>query len=363
MPWIVGGGAVCVALAGFALRRARSGPERAGIALLVAVSGAIAIAAHDPWRIPFGGIVAATGVGQVVAAIGFARGRGWRERAPWIGLALVAAIALQRVPHPVCVDAATPPAAPALWLDPANWHPRAAHQSLEFRDRAVASLAPADAHWLVLGGAVVFGDGVEAHQAFPAVAEDLLRAEGDRSRVFNAGMQGWNIQNIDRFLADLGDDLPLTGIALVSILNNATIPIAAPDAVGCGATMLRAWLCNAVRNQALFTWPKVFLPKPRNTERYRTALRALLEREKARGRRIVLLDEIGEIDAGWRIWDTETYREIARGVAAELGVPFHPVSDAVASLPPDERWLDGIHPTPAMHALLGKRLAEILREP
>lgn len=362
---LLGGIAVCLLLAGLTLLRARNRWERVSVALLVPVLGFAAIAAHDPWLLPFVAIVAAAALACVVAGIGALRGRSrpWSVRGAPITLAALAATVLSLVPHPVWTDAATPPAAPALWLDPASWQPRAAHQSLEFRDRPVASLAPDAPNWLVLGGSVVFGDGVEAHQAFPAVAQDLLRARGDRTMLFNAGVQGWNIGNIDRFMADAGGDLPLTGVVLVSILNNATIPIVAPSAPRCDTSLFRAWLCNATRSQAFFLWPKVFLPKPRSPERYRDMLSALLAREQARGRKIVLLDEIGEIDTGLRIWNTETYREIARAVAAERGVPFYPVSDAVASLPPAERYLDGIHPTPAMHALLGKRLAEILREP
>jgi hypothetical protein len=351
------------ALAVFAFRRERRRFERLALASFLACFAAIVLAAHDPWRLPFTVVVAAALAANAAAAIAVLRVRDWRRRGIWVGLALCTAIALWRIPHPVRVAEATAPAVPALWLDPASWHPRAPHQSLELRDRPVASLAPGAPNWLVLGGSVAFGDGVAAYQAFPAVAQDILRASRDPIQLFNAGVQGWNIRNIDQLMADLGDALPLTGVVLVSILNNATIPIASPAAVGCDAAFLHAWSCNVWRSQAFFIWPKVLLPKPKGPERFGDALRTLLAREKQRGRKIVLMDEIGEIDAGLRIWDTETYREIARSVAAELGVPFYPVSDAVASLPPTERWLDGIHPTPAMHALLGKRLAEILREP
>jgi len=346
-----------------ALRSARGRSQRLAIALLALVFGAAVIAAQDPWRLPPSAIVGGAAVALGWAGVAAARGRGWRDRTQGIGLALLVAIALARVPHPVWTATPAPSLAPPLWLDPASWQPLAPHQSLAFRDRPVASLAREAPNWLVLGGSVVFGDGVEAHQAFPAVAQDLLRGTGSRIEVFNAGVQGWNVHNVDRFLADVGDALPVTGIAIASILNNATLPIAAPDVADCGASLLHAAFCNVSRNQLLFTWPKVFLPKPHNPERYRDALRRILVREIGRGRKVVLLDEIGEIDAGLKLWDTESYREIARSVGAELGVPFHSVSDAVASLPPAERWLDGIHPTPAMHALLGKRLAEILREP
>jgi lysophospholipase L1-like esterase len=290
------------------------------------------------------------------------RRRPWRERAPRIALALLVALALARVPHPVSNAAPAEPAVPPLWLDTASWHPIGPHQSLELRGRPLASLDPNAESWLVVGGSVTYGTGVEPHQSFPAVAQDLLRAHGDRKVLLNGGVQGWNLHNIDRWLADLGDALPLRGIVVASILNNATLPIAAPAGAGCERSLLRAQLCNASRNQLLFTWPKAFLPKPHNPERYRAALRRLVARERALGRRVVLLDEATEFE-GWLLvlWNAETYRAIAREVGAELGVPFHAVDAALAPLPMEQRFLDGIHPTAAAHALLGRRLAEILR--
>jgi hypothetical protein len=354
-----------VALAALALWTSHRRRDVLAALTLAGAFGCGLLGVFDPWRVPSlllipGGVLAGAAVASWAL---LERRRTWRQRLPRIALGLFVVAALIQVPHPIRGEHTMPPVVPPLWIDSANWQPQAAHESLAFRERPLASAASGDEVWLVLGGSVAFGDGVDAHQAFPAVAQDLLRADGDRLVLLNGGVPGWNIQNIDRFLADFGDSLPLTGIVLVSILNNATLPIAAPEPRGCERSLLRAFLCNASRNQLLFTWPKVVLPKPHNPERYRRTLRGLLERELTLGRRVVLLDEASEIDEGLiQLWDAEAYRTTARELAQEFGVPFHPVAGAASQLAPGDRFLDGIHPTPALHAVLGRQLREILRE-
>lgn len=359
-PWL----AAFLPLAILAASRSRRAADVIAIAVCAACFGVAAISTLDPWRLPSLAILPGTIAASMLVAAGALaqRRRPWRDRVPRIALALLVACAIARVPHPVQTAAPAKPVVPALWRDTANWHPRAAHQSLDFRGRPLSELRAGADTWIVLGGSVVFGDGVQAAQAFPAIAQDRLRGEGDPV-VLNAGAQGWNIQNLDRLLADLIDGLPVTGIVVASILNNATLPIAGPEPDDCHRSLLRAYLCNVSRSQLMLSWPKAFLPKPRNPARYRATLRALLERERGLGRKVVLLDEVTEFDAGrgvW-IWNTESYRAVARELASTFGVPFYPVADAIAEIPPAERFLDGIHPTPAAHLLLGRRLAEIVR--
>lgn len=352
-----------VALAGLALWSSRRPRDVVVVGVWAAGFAGAMIAASDPWRLPGVVLLPSSAIaGAVLVALTLLeRRRSWAHRLPHLALGMVVVAALLRVPHPVSVRAPAEAVAPPLWLDSANWHGAAAHQSLAFRDRPLAGVVPGEEAWLVLGGSVVYGAGVEASQTFTAVAEALLRADGRRIVLLNAGAHGWNVQHIDRLLQDLGDALPVTGIVLSSILNNATLPIAGPRSTDCERSLVRAYLCNASRAQQLFTWPKVFLPKPHNRERYRLALRSLLERELRLGRRIVLLDEVGEIDEG-ALWAPEDYREIAREISAQLGVAFHPVTDAYEALAPADRFIDGIHPTPAAHALLGRKLYAILRD-
>ena len=359
LAWLAG----FAALAAFAMRTSRRRVEVFAVAVCAASLACAAIAVTNPWRLPTLALLPGGAIASLLAAAAAQRGRRrpWVERAPWIALGLLTASAIGQVRYPVWSSAPVDPLVPSLWRDSADWHPRAAHQSLEFRGRPVAGVAPDAEQWLVLGGSVVFGEGVDASQTFTAIAQDLLRKDGD-ANVLNAGAQGWNIGNIDRLLADGLDSLPVTGIVIVSILNNATLPIAAAEPAGCDASLPIAYLCNVSRNQLVLAWPKVFLPKPGNLARYRSTLRALLARELALGRKVVLLDEIGEIDDRRWLWSTEAYRTVAREVAAEAGVPFHGVRDAIAPLAENERFLDGIHPTPAMHLLLGRRLYEVLRE-
>lgn len=363
-PWIAAL-ALFAALAALALRISR-GPLDVVAVVLLALGLACGVsAALDPWRLPSVGLLAAGAIGSALVAgrALLVRRLRWQERLPCTVLGLLVAGALVAVPHPVATPAAVEPAVPPLWIDTASWHPRAPHQSLDFRGQPLADVVAGQETWLVLGGSVVFGEGVEASETFTAVAQDLFRAEGDPIVLLNSGMQGWNIQNIDRFLTDLGDALPVTGIVLVSILNNATLPIAGERSRFCDRSLVLAHLCNVLRSQLLLTWPKAILPKPHNLERYRSTLRRLLERELVLGRRVVLLDEAAEFDRTPILWKAEPYRAAAAEIGAELGVAFHRVNDVVEALPAGDRFLDGIHPTPALHARLGYRLHEILRAP
>lgn len=335
---------------------------------VVVVHGAVLAcaltAAADPWWLPSVALLPLAWIVAVflTAAALIEPRRTWIQRIPTLALGSLVLFAVATVPHPVRTHAPADPVVPPLWLDTANWHPRAAHQSLEFRGRRLADVEDGAPVWLVLGGSVAFGEGVEASQTFTAVAQDRLREAGDPTILLNGGAQGWNIQNIDRFLSDFGDALPLSGIVLVSILNNATLPVVAPLDASCQRSLLRATLCNFWRSQLLVPWLKVVLPKPHNADRYRQTLRRLLARELGLGRRVVLLDEASDIE-GRRLslWDIDAYRSIAREVGGDFDLPLHSVSDAIAPLSPGERFLDGIHPTPEMHARIGRRLEEILR--
>jgi hypothetical protein len=333
-------------------------------ALPASLPGARPWLALDPWRGPRPALLEAGALVGLLIAVhaALSRRRSRRARGLLGALGLLAAATLLCVPHPVATEAALEPAVPPLWLDTASWHPRAPHQSLEFRGTPLAGLEAHRETWLVVGGSVAFGEGVDADETFSAVAQRLLGAEGSPAVVLNGGLQGWNIQNIDRFLLDLGDSLPLSGIVLVSILNNVTLPVVGPRSAACDASLVLAHLCNASRSQLLFTWPKLFVPKPHNFERYQETLRRLLAREQSLGRRVVMLDEASTFDRrALSPWNADRYRRAAAEIAAERGVGFHRVDDLVAALPPGDRFLDEIHPTRALHAEIGARLHAILR--
>jgi hypothetical protein len=360
-------GALLVAAAAAAVGLARGARARS-VAVAAAAAGAPAVLAHLHPFAPLGPTGAAVSglVGAVVLAGALAARRAHgRARLAFAALGLVTALAAVTAPHPVATPSPAPPAVPPLFTDAAFWHPRGPHQSLAFRGRPVAGVEASREVWLVLGGSVAFGEGVEADETFTAVAEARLRASGRDLDLDNAGAQGWNLAAIDRWLRDMGDALPVDGLVLVSILNNATLPIPGPRAAGCDASLLRAFACNRWRSLFFLTWPKVFAPEPHNPERHAARLRGLLERETALGRRIVLMDEpsAAQIHGGrFRWFGAEAYRAATRAIGADFGLALHPVADVLAALPADEAFFDGLHPTPAAHRLWGERLAEVLAD-
>ncbi|NNL66144.1 MAG: SGNH/GDSL hydrolase family protein [Myxococcales bacterium] len=291
-----------------------------------------------------------------------ARGRTRSSRWTLGLLAWVTVAAALWVPHPVESRAPAEPASSSLFQDAAYWHPQAAHQSLAFRGRPAASVDPRRETWLVVGGSVTYGAGVAPEETYTAVAERLLRASGRPVDLLNAGAEGWNLQAIDRWLQDMGDRLAPRGIVLVSILNNATLPIPGLRPAACDASLLAAFACNRWRSAFFLRWPKVLLPKFRNAERHEVLLRELLARETDLGREVILMDEPSEAQihgGAFRWFGADGYRDATRRVAAEFDLVLHPVHDALAALPRGEAFLDGIHPTPAAHRVWGRRLFEI----
>jgi len=293
-------------------------------------------------------------------------GRSARGRPGLALLAVVVAGTLLAAPHPVRVAAPAAPAVPELWRDTAHWHPRALHQTLAFRERPMAGLPPAAERWLVLGGSVAYGEGVAPDRTFSAVAEARLRGEGRAVQVLNAGAQGWNAANADALLAGVGDALGIDGIVLVSVLNNATLPVVGPFPAACEGGALAAWACNQLRSIHFLQWPKALLPKPGNAERHAARLGRILARERARGRRVLLVDEptaaeqVGRTD--WFL-PFGVARDTVRRVAATYGLELHPVAPALAPLPSEVAFLDGIHPSPAGHQRIGAAVHALLRSP
>jgi len=361
--------AAAVAGAAFVVR----GALARGTALVLVGAASLALAAHVR---PFGllGPDAAAGAGLLGACIGLGalfarrasvatRGASVAPRGALATLGALVALVAATAPHPVAAPEPAAQVVAPLFTDAAFWHARGPHQSLEFRDRPLASLDPRRESWLVLGGSVAFGEGVETDETFTAVAEARLHEDGRAIDLYDAGAHGWNLAAIDRWLRDLGDAFPVRGLVLVSILNNATLPIPGPRPAGCDASLVRAWACNQWRSLFFFTWPKVFWPKPHNPERHAALLRGLLERETALGRGIVLMDEPSEaqIHGGlFRRFGADDYRAATRAIGGDFGLALHPVADALATLPEGEAFIDGIHPTAAAHRLWGERLAEIL---
>jgi lysophospholipase L1-like esterase len=302
--------------------------------------------------------------------------RRWRDDGAVLGLLAAAGLWAVLVPHPLVPadgvlmrdDAAAPP----LWTDAAYWHFHAPQQELAFRDRPASTVfddaaAAASETWLVLGGSVTFGWETAATTTFTALAEQQLAGEGYRVRLLNAGVGGWNLGQLDRFLRDVGDRMPLHGVVLISVLNNAAFRIVGPPTAPPCGTLLCAYAYNLSRNYLLLPVANYFLPKPNNLARYETLLDDIVSRERALGRIVVLIDETHEAQlhpAWYNRWIggvQDRYRAVARAVAAAQGLQFHRVDDAVAQVPVDQRFTDGMHLTSAGHAAVAARLADILR--
>jgi hypothetical protein len=340
-------------------------------ALLLVILGWSMVAWIDPWymdpRYPLATLV----VVGLWALIRLFRERSVRNVC-LVGLSVTCFISVVRIPHPLqpiegvrLVDDA---GAPPLWVDTAYWHFAAPQQRLQFATRSVASLWLSDEEtWLVLGGSVTAGRETGAADAFTAVAEQRLTADGSRVRLVNAGVPGWNMGQIDRFMLDVGDRLPIRGVVLASVLNNSAFPIVGPPEPYRCRTFLCAYTHNLRRNYLLFVVINFFLPKPANQARFEEMLDGLITRELNLGREVVLLDETHDAQIrprwynGWLGRPQERYRHILRRVAAAHGRSLHRVDDVVAALPVENRFVDGMHLTKDGHLAVGMRLAEILK--
>ncbi len=373
LRWIRRGGELCIA----------SGAAPKMCAELAGGTDRIRLLAHgEGWDVDVvrcGVVAAGSGGGPRAAWAHFALGLGlgalalallslllpgrFRRGRVIRGTACVGAgLAAFSVPPAIETHDPVPGVATPLLRDAAFWHPRAAHQSLEFRGRPVYTVDPERESWLVLGGSVTFGEGIEADETFVAKAEARLRSEGRPVDLYNAGAQGWNLHAIDTWLRDMGDRLAVDGIVIVSILNNATLPVLGDAPGGCRARLATHAACNRWRSPFFDVPLKVLLPRRANAERHRELLRRILERELALGREIVLLDEPKEPGGIFDDWlGVGRARAVTEAVAGEFGLPLHPVADALAPLG-EGAFLDGIHPTAEGHRVWGERLADVLAE-
>ncbi|MGH0035627.1 MAG: SGNH/GDSL hydrolase family protein [Myxococcota bacterium] len=367
-PWtpIVGGVLTAGALLALARRRGR----RRGLLLLAPSAGLVLLSGLAPWALDPRLDLLAIGVCVALAAsmAALALRGGARHRLAVAGCAALVAAWGVLVPHPVRV-AGSSRALPGttgeaeLWVDPALWNPVAPHQALATREEPLAALDDDGPEtWWVVGGSVAYGVEVDPAHTFTAQAERRLRAAGHRVRLRNAAAPAWNLGQIDTFLRGLGDRLPVRGIVVASVLNNAGFSLHGPRPRGCEHTLAGATACALWRSPLHLAWLKYFLPKPGNLDRIRRTLGELIERERSLGRSVILLDETSRWQIGRHLRDgrDEAVRTALREVAAHRGLRLHPVADAVAAVPPDDRLLDAIHLAPAGHAAVGTRLAAIL---
>jgi HEAT repeat protein/lysophospholipase L1-like esterase len=91
-----------------------------------------------------------------------------------------------------------------------------------FRDRWHAKeRLPYTSRVVALGDSVTFGAGLEPDEAYPQRLESVLRAEGRRVEVFNAGMIGWSTRQerlaYERLIRPYRPDLVLLGVCLNDI--------------------------------------------------------------------------------------------------------------------------------------------------
>lgn len=342
-------------------RRRAETPWLVGLALPAAASFAAWLdpAGIDP-RVALGTLALALALAVVRLLQRVRKLSGWD--AAYALTALAVALAGEEIAHPQSLPASktSPPAPiPSLWTDPAYWHPAAFHQTLSFRGDPPAG---EEKTWLVLGGSVTFGDGVAPEATFVKTAERQLRAAGHRVRLLNAGAQAWNLGQIDRLLRDLGASLAPDGLVIASVLNNAHFRLPEARPVWCDGRLLAATLCNLIRSPTRLALAKLLAPKPGNRGRFRRTLRAILDRARAQGRPVVLLDETSrwQIEASPRDRRHEAYRAAIRETAADYGLALHAVDRAVAAVPASARFLDAIHLAPAGHEAVGARLAEVL---
>jgi lysophospholipase L1-like esterase len=365
---------IFAALLAFQLRRRPRLGDWIGIAAITALAACAALAWVDPWWIGPGWLLVSAMLALLWVLIRLARSRG-RGQSAFVALAATAAAAMLLAPHPLLplpdVRTRDEPAVPPLWTDAAYWHFHSPQQELGFRDRPIGELPTSagaidDELWLVIGGSVTYGSETDPQTTFTALAEQQLRRDGQPVRLLNGGVGGWNLSHIDRVLRDIGDRLPLRGIVIVSILNNATFRIVGPPHPPTCTTLLCAYAYNLSRNYLLAPVVNVLLPAPGNEARFATLLDDIITRELARGREVILLDETHDAQlrpAWYNSWvggPQERYRSTTRRIGAAHGLELHRVDDAVAALPPDERFSDGMHLTPAAHAAVAARLAAIV---
>lgn len=338
--------------------------------VLLVVLGWATVASIDPWCIEPRYPLAALVVMGSWSLIRLLRRRSIGQVC-LVGVLVACATGVALIPHPLqpneTAHIVDDTAAPPLWVDTAYWHFAAPQQRLQFATRSVASLWESEEEtWLVLGGSVTAGRETGAAEAFTAIAQNRLATDGYRVRLVNAGVPGWNLGQIDRFLLDAGDRLPVRGIVVASVLNNAAFPLVGPPEPHRCRTFLCAYAYNLRRNYLLFVAANFFLPKPTNQAHFRETLERLLARETRLRREVILLDETHDAKLrphwynGWLGRPQERYRGILRQVAAAHGRSLHGVDDVVAALPPNDRFIDGMHLTKDAHIAVGKRLAEIL---
>jgi lysophospholipase L1-like esterase len=340
-------------------------------AVLLAIAGWGFVARIDPWWTSPLWPLATASVALALSLIGLILSRTGRNVA-LAALALAVGLWVLLIPHPLVprdtsrlIDSRS---APPLWVDAAYWSVAAPHQRLGFPRRSFGELLGSDVEtWLVLGGSVAAGREAGPNNTFTAVAERRLTVDGFRVRLVNAAVQGWNLGQVDRFLRDFAEALPVRGIVLASVLNNAAFRIVGPPTLPGCSTLACGLAHNIRRNYLLLPTVNFFVPKPANRARFQRLLAELLRREIDRGRAVVLLDEShdAQLRPRWyNVWLSrphDAYRAAIREVASAHGIELHSVDDVLVELSPDEQFLDGVHLTRAGHAAVGARLAEILK--
>lgn len=243
------------------------------------------------------------------------------EARSWRLAALVAALALAACgpgapPAPGPVTPSAPAGEPA---SPPAGEPAAPPVTPPAATAALPGAAPAaegvGTTIAFLGDSLTAGYGLEPEQAFPALIDQALRAEGRRVTVVNAGISG---------------DTTAGGLSRVDWLLRSR-----PDilVVSLGAN-------DGLRGLPLASSEK--------------NLRAILEKAKAAGARVLLVGMM--IPPNYGPDYTRQFSEIFPRLAAEQGVPLVPfLLEGVAG----DRLLnqaDGIHPTAEGHQILARTL-------
>jgi acyl-CoA thioesterase-1 len=174
---------------------------------------------------------------------------------------------------------------------------------------------------LFLGDSLSAGLNLPAEQAFPAVLQRQLAAEGVPSRLINAGVSGdttagglrrldWLLkQRPDWVVVELGGNDGLRGLPLESIEQN---------------------------------------------------LRAIVERARAGGARVLLLGLC--LPANYGRDYGQRFEALYARLAEELELPFVPCFLEGVGGVAELNFSDGIHPTAEGHVKLAEKLAPVLRE-
>jgi len=243
---------------------------------------------------------------------------------------------------------------------------------------------------LTLGDSSIYGYGLTDDQTLHASLGRALTASGVDADVICAAVPGYSTEQTLVLLEELGWDLAPDVLVVGNLWSDANIDhfqdrtwlealAAGPAQVERGLARSAAWRWIRRWRTPAEAWylPVGWIRDPmrRGDHRvpvadYAANLETLIQAGRERGAQAILLQPTNRIRMadlvradpsvhGWAPWFSAQ-----RDVAARLGVPLVDARDVVQAtgLAGDEAFLDDMHPTGAVNAALGARLAQVISE-